>query len=109
MAALSTEAADELGRLGDHVRIARERRGLSASELARRVGLDRRTLAKLEAGDPTVSTGCLLQVLSALGLARGFAEMAAPDLDHEAAIEEIRKIRRRTRRAPRIADSEVDF
>src|SRR5688572_11833550 len=103
---LSAEATDELARLAENLRTARERRGLSASELARRIGADRRTIAKLESGDPTVSLGVLLQALSVLNLARGFAEVVAPDLDHEAALEEVRRIRSRKRQSPRISDSD---
>lgn len=105
---LGTEAADELRRLGDHVRVARERRGMSASELARRVGVDRRTLARLEAGDPTTSIGVLMQALAVLDLARGLAEAIAPEHDREAALLHVRQVGRRGR-GPRIADDEVDF
>ncbi len=106
---LSVEAREELRRLGGHLRVARERRGLSAAELARRAGVDRRTLARLEAGDPTVSVGLLLQALDLLNLARGFAEVVAPEHDVEAALEAVRQIRRGKRRAPSIGDDEVDF
>jgi transcriptional regulator with XRE-family HTH domain len=106
---LGAEARDELRRLGEHLRAARERRGLSAAELARRIGVDRRTLARLEDGDPTVSVGVLLQALDVLNLARGFAEVVAPENDVEAALEAVRRIRRGKRRAPHIGDDEVDF
>lgn len=106
---LTAEARDELRRLGENLRVARERRGLSVAELARRAGVDRRTIAKLEAGDPTASIGLLLQALSILSLARGFAEVVAPDNDIGAALEEVRRVRRGKTRAPVIGDDEVDF
>ncbi len=109
IAGMSAEATEEVHQLGAHLRAARERRGLSASELARRVGVDRRTIARLEGGEPTASIGVLLQALAVLDLARGFAEVIAPEHDHEAALAEVRAIRSRRTRAARIRDDEVDF
>jgi hypothetical protein len=82
---------------------------MSAAELARRAGVDRRTLARLDDGDPTASLGLLLQALSILNLARGFSEIVAPENDVEAALDAVRQIRRGKRRTPTIGDDEVDF
>lgn len=106
---IGATARDELRRMGEHLRVARERRGTSGAELAPRVGVDRRTVARLEAGDPATSVGVLLQALDVLGLARGIAEAIAPEHDHEAALREVRRLRRRGRGPRPIGDAEVEF
>ena len=68
-----------LRRVGQRLRSARERRGLSAAELARRAGLSRRTLTEIEAGraNPTLSKLAALAGAAGVELAR----LVAPDED----------------------------
>lgn len=54
--------------LGDRLRRLRKSQGLSTVEMASRVGVSRRTLSAVEAGDPTSSMGTYLKVISALGI-----------------------------------------
>lgn len=54
--------------LGRTVRRARERSGLTISELARRAAVGRKFLHELEAGKDTLRADKVLAVLSALGL-----------------------------------------
>lgn len=57
--------------IGDQVKLARHRRGLSISELARRSGISKGTLSNIESGsgNPTIGTLDVLAVALALPLA----------------------------------------
>ncbi len=54
--------------MGENVRLARRRRGLSQALLAERAGMSRPTLRSVERGAPTVTLGALANVLHSLGL-----------------------------------------
>jgi transcriptional regulator with XRE-family HTH domain len=59
--------------LGDRLKRLRQAQGLSAVEMAERVGMSRPTLRAVEAGDPGPSIGTYLRVMSALGVAGDLA------------------------------------
>ncbi len=65
--------------LGQRLRAARERRRMSAAELAARVGVSRTTIGKLEHGDLAVSTAVLVRVLEVLALDADIDRLAADD------------------------------
>lgn len=65
--------------LGERIRLARLRRKLSQDLLARRAGMSRATLQRIEAGDPGVSFGALANVLHSLGLHTDLDQVAADD------------------------------
>jgi transcriptional regulator with XRE-family HTH domain len=65
--------------MGERIRLARLRRGLSAEKVAERAGVSRPTLSALENGASGVSTGTLLQVLMVLGLENDMAYLAKDD------------------------------
>lgn len=67
--------------LGERIRLARLRRRLSQDLLARRAGMSRATLQRVEAGEPGVSFGAVANVLHSLGL--------HTDLDHVAEDDEL--------------------
>ena len=54
--------------LGESLREARRERGLTQTDLARTIGSSQSRVAKMEAGDPTVSTDLILRALLELGL-----------------------------------------
>ena len=58
-----------LGSLGANLRLARQRRRLTAAMVAERSGMSRPTLRAVERGDDGVTLGSLANVLHALGLA----------------------------------------
>jgi transcriptional regulator with XRE-family HTH domain len=58
----------ELEALGERIRLARLRRRLSATLLAERAGMTRKTLAAVERGDAGVTIGSYANVLHSLGL-----------------------------------------
>lgn len=65
--------------MGQRLRTARMARGMTQANLAERVGVDRTTIGKLEAGDPSTSLSTVLRVLSTLGLERDIDRIAAAD------------------------------
>jgi len=66
--------------LGERLRDARLRRRFSVSLVAQRADVSRPTLNKVEQGDPAVTLGTYLRILSVLGLEKDLAQVAADDL-----------------------------
>ena len=64
--AVDVRIAALLGRVGDRVRDARKRRGLSRRALAEKSGVSERYLAQLETGQGNISIGLLLRLAEAL-------------------------------------------
>ncbi len=83
-------AAREAARiLGGRIKVARLERRWSLEELARRVGVSRITMAKVEAGDLTVQLGTLFEAATLLGVPlvvegrpRGELELVREQLAH---------------------------
>lgn len=69
----------ELVSLGDRLRQARLRRAYAAETIAQRAGITRKTLGRVEQGDPAVSLGIYARVLQALGLDADLALVARDD------------------------------
>lgn len=70
-----------LRKLGQDLRDARRRRGLTAAVVADRAFTSRPTLHRVEQGDASVSAGIYAAVLQALGLLDGLSELADPSRD----------------------------
>lgn len=68
-----------LERFGANIKLACKRRGYTQVLISERTGLSRPTIRKIEQGDPKVSIGHYIAVLSVLGLAEDFAEVASDD------------------------------
>ena len=68
-----------LNRFGENLKLARNRRQLSAELLAQRAGISRPTLYKIERGSPSVAMGNYFQVMQVLGLELDFELLAAND------------------------------
>lgn len=84
--------------LGERLRLARLRRRMSLSELAKRVGVSRDTLRRLERGELSTSLSVLARTLSILGLDSDLDLIAADDeLGHR--IQDARLTSPRTRKA----------
>jgi ribosome-binding protein aMBF1 (putative translation factor) len=64
---------------GQNIRLARKRRGMSQSMLSERTGLNRKTIYKIEGGDPGVSLGHYASVLGALSLIDDLAQVGLDD------------------------------
>lgn len=68
-----------LSELGANIRLARLRRNITAKLEAERAGISIATLAKIEAGSPSVSMGNYMQVLMTLGLEKDMLQVALDD------------------------------
>jgi len=68
-----------LTHLGENIQLARLRRRLSAEQIAERTGLSRKTIYRIEQGNPTVAIGSYLQTLFVLGLAKDLLQVASSD------------------------------
>ncbi len=68
-----------LKQVGDNLELARRRRRDSATTVAERAGISRKTLYRVERGDPAVSLGIYARVLQALRLEQDLAKLAADD------------------------------
>jgi hypothetical protein len=70
-----------LRRLGADISIARRRRKITTTLMAERAFIDRRSLARVEKGDPGVSMAIYATVLFVLGMADRLGELASPAND----------------------------
>lgn len=68
-----------LRELGQRLRDARLRRRFTVSQVAERADVSRPTFNKVEQGDPTVTMGTYLRVMTVLGLEKDLALLAAED------------------------------
>lgn len=68
-----------LSQMGENIKLACKRRGYSQLLIAERTGLSRLTIRKIENGDPTVSIGHYVAVLSVIGLVDDLAKVASDD------------------------------
>lgn len=66
--------------LGHNIRKARLRRAHSLETVAERAGITRKTLYRVELGDPAVALGIYARVLQALRLEGDLAAVAADDV-----------------------------
>ena len=66
--------------LGGNIRKARLRRANSQETVAERAGITRKTLSRVERGDPSVALGIYARVLQALRLENDLAAIAADDV-----------------------------
>jgi len=66
--------------LGSNLKLARLRRKYSAETVAQRAGISRKTLYRVELGDPAVALGIYARVMQALGLEQDLALVAVDDV-----------------------------
>jgi DNA-binding XRE family transcriptional regulator len=65
--------------LGDNIKKARLRRSYSSEMVAQRAGIARKTLYRVERGDPAVALGIYARVLQTLRLESDLGSIAADD------------------------------
>ena len=65
---------------GANLKLARLRRQYSAEAVAQRAGISRKTLSRVERGDPAVALGIYARVMQALRLENDLAKLAEDDL-----------------------------
>ena len=96
--------------LGDALRTARKRRGMTLAHMAEKVGVTRRTLIRLEKGDSKVNLGTVLACLAVYGLMDQFVAAVAPNKDHQGAEKERLRLPKRVRRKKQMTgDTDVDM
>jgi hypothetical protein len=83
-----------LRQLGEHIRIARKRRKASLADWALRMQISIPTLRRLEAGDPSVSMAAYATALWVLGRVQFLGEIANPEADEMALLQELRTIKK---------------
>jgi transcriptional regulator with XRE-family HTH domain len=69
-----------LAGVGENIRKARLRRSHSSETVAQRAGITRKTLYRVERGDPAVALGIYARVLQALRLESDLGSIAADDV-----------------------------
>lgn len=90
-------AAAMIRHLGERVRIARKRRRLTMAEMASRMFVTRKTLARLENGEPGVSLAVFFSAFWVLGLEKELEGIGAPEHDEVGAFLEQQRLPRRVR------------
>jgi transcriptional regulator with XRE-family HTH domain len=100
------EVAAQLRRIGENIKKARIRRRWSKEELATRIGVERRTIARLETGSPGITAGVLFSALWVLGLQETAKDIAIPELDKAG---EFLDKQREPKRVRNKIDDELDF
>src|SRR2546430_1370848 len=65
---------------GENIKKARLRRAFSSETVAERAGITRKTLYRVERGDPAVSLGVYARVLQALRLENDLGSIASDDV-----------------------------
>ena len=105
---LPAQATESIKELGNRVRLARTRRGMSIAELAAKAGINRNTLNALELGRPGVALGAYITVLWALGLDKTLEGVAQPDADTHGKTLEASRRPERVRKSQKLTD-EYDF
>ena len=79
-AEFAVEAVEEIcARLGEEIRSARDRAGVTQAELGRIVGLSRPSVANLEAGRQDITVSRLVLVARALDLELNLADLVGED------------------------------
>ncbi|MBA4254370.1 MAG: hypothetical protein C0445_00660 [Polaromonas sp.] len=80
------EVVKHLEELGQRVRTARVRRRMGTEELAQACDISRRTLYRVESGEPGIALGTFMSVLWKLGLLDTVRGVADPDTDEHGKI-----------------------
>ena len=65
---------------GENLKLARKRRKLTIIQMSERAGIDRGTLREVERGNPRVSLGAYMNVLSVMNLQDDFLKIGIDDV-----------------------------
>ena len=96
-AAMPFAEAVSLEKFAGDIRVARLKRGLTAEQVARSLGVHRSTYGRLEAGDPAVSIGLYAAAVYVLGLGLPFGDLADPRSDEEGQLLDLVRLPKRAR------------
>ena len=108
LASLPPAVLRALQQLGENLAVARIRRHETQSEWARRMGVSRPTLIRMEQGDPGVGIGLFATALWLMGRVEALPAVAAPAEDRGALEADVREaMKRRPVRSPGSADARL--
>ena len=108
LATLPPPVLRALEQLGENLAVARIRRHETQSEWARRLGVSRPTLIRMEQGDPGVGIGLFATALWLMGRVEALPQVAAPAEDRGALEADVREaMKRRPVRSPGSADARL--
>ena len=97
--------ARTIAAVGENIKKARLRRAYSSETVAQRAGIARKTLYRVERGDPAVALGIYARVLQALRLENDLASIGADDALgrklQDAKLESKRRAPKQSKRAKR--------
>ncbi|ANL11994.1 MULTISPECIES: helix-turn-helix domain-containing protein [unclassified Rhizobium] len=71
-----------MAKIGADISLARRVRRMATDDFAKRIGVSRATLHRLEAGDPGISMNTFIMALHALGRLDALAAIVDPARDH---------------------------
>lgn len=91
--------------LGQHIAIARKRRGETQAEWARRLGVSQPTVARIERGDPSVAMASYVMCMWLVNPAVAVADLVAPQNDSAALEREVSRVRKPRSRAAGVSRS----
>jgi transcriptional regulator with XRE-family HTH domain len=94
--------------LGSNIQTGRKRRDWTLEEMARSMLVTRKTLSRLEAGDPSVGLSVLAAALHVLGIVTDLQIVAAPEKDTVGLFSERQRLQQRVRKKQTKKD-ELDF
>ncbi len=104
---LPPEIINAITQLGARIRIARKRRAITMQELASRMFVNRKTLARLEQGDAGVSLAVFASALWVLGLDKELMDVARTEHDPVGIFHERRRLPERVRASS--SSDDLDF
>lgn len=78
--------------LGENIKTARKRRRWTLDEMAGSMLVTRKTLSRLETGDPAVSLAVMAAALHVLGMTDDLSNIAAPERDNIGLFNEKRRL-----------------
>jgi transcriptional regulator with XRE-family HTH domain len=104
---LPADTSGSIIKLGERIMIARKRRRLSSEEMAKRMFVSRKTLFRLEKGDPGISLGVFASALLVLGLDKDLLLIADPERDNVGIFHERQQLSKRIRK--KSTDNKLDF
>src|SRR5690242_2491270 len=96
-----------LSSVGENIKKARLRRAYSSETVAQRAGITRKTLYRVERGDPAVALGVYARVLQALRLENDLDAIAADDALGRKLQDANLRARRRAPKRPARGDEEL--
>ena len=93
VAGIGESEVRELALVGEYIKIARKRRGMSLRDFSARMMVTVPTLMSLEKGSPTVGIGIFIRALALLGMEKKLAVIMAPENDEAGMGIEIRRVK----------------